>query len=40
MFLLRKIVLMDRPPGDPKYNADVLELKCYGYVLCVIQAEY
>lgn len=40
MFLLRKFVLMDRPPGDSKYNADILELKCYGYVLHAIQVEY
>lgn len=40
MFLLRKLVLMDSPLGDSKYNADVLELKLYGYVLHVTQIEY
>lgn len=40
MFLLRKFVLMDRPLGDSKYNAEILELKLYGYVLHLTQAEY
>jgi len=31
---------MDSPLGDSKYNADILELKLYGYVLHVTQIEY